>query len=106
MTEPYAEKRRSPRIMWRIPFVVTWTPQAPVTVREQGETEVVNAHGALIKLSTPVRLGQKLKILRPGSPLMQVAHVVSNLGEDAEGRVSLGVELDHPNSDFWVELAR
>jgi len=31
---------------------------------------------------------------------------VSNLGEDEAGKIRMGVELDHPNSDFWVELAR
>ncbi|MBI4462228.1 MAG: hypothetical protein HY653_04910 [Acidobacteria bacterium] len=100
------EQRRSPRSLWRIPFIAIWTPGKTLTVREQGETEVVNAHGALIKLSTRLRLGDEITLSRPGRSLTKLARVVSDQGLGPDGKARLGVELDTPSLEFWAELAR
>lgn len=100
------ERRRSPRIPWRIPFVATWRPRKAVTVREQGWTEIVNADGALIRLSSYVKPGQPIDLQGlKGGPLER-ARVVGNFGMNKKGTVGLGIELQKPNLGFWVELAR
>lgn len=101
-----AERRRSPRIRWRIPLIATWTPGRSLILREQGETEIVNAHGALIKLSTHVRPGFQIKLMRPGTELCRTARVVSSPGLSEDGRVRLAISLDSPGEDFWVQMAR
>lgn len=77
-----------------------------LTVREEGETEVVNAHGALIKLSTHLRLGDTITLLHPQGSPMKLARVVNDMGPGPDGRVRLGVELDTPSLEFWADLAR
>lgn len=106
MTQADAERRRSPRIKWRIPFVATWASGKTLTVREQGETEVINAHGALIRLATHLRRGSQITLLRPGTNLSKPARVVGDVGPAGDGRVRLGVELEIPSHNFWVEMAR
>ena len=77
-----------------------------MTVREQGETEVVSAHGALLKISTRVPQGDIVTLMRPGGNPAKLARVATILGRDADGRLRLAVELDTPSLEFWVELAR
>jgi len=105
MTQVQAERRRSLRSTWRIPFILTWKRGKTLTVREQGETEVVNAHGALIKLSTRLRVGDIITLLHPQGSPTKLARVVNDMGAGPDGRVRLGVELDTPSLEFWAELA-
>jgi hypothetical protein len=99
-----AERRRSPRVERQVSIVTTWIQGETLKVREEGETESVNAHGALIKLSSNLRPGQGVKIFRPGTQLQSVARVVGNRGLASSGKVLLAVELDRPNLDFWKEI--
>lgn len=110
LTRSQVQRRRSERTHWRIPCIITWQREKTLTVREQVETEVINAHGALIRLSTRLPVGDIIKIMRlgagpTGSP-SKLARVVNDLGQDSNGKVSLGVELDTPSLEFWVALAR
>ncbi len=100
------ERRRSPRIPWRIPFVLTWRANTKVTVREQGETEVVNAHGALVRLSAKLYVGQPVTILGKGKHVSQPAHVVGNHHSPGDGFTKLAVELSSPGMEFWTQIAR
>ncbi len=107
ITQPIrAERRRSPRVPWRIPFALTWKPNARVTVREHGETEAVNAHGALVRLSTNLRPGQPVTILAKGKSIVVPARVVVSQGMAEDGFARLGVELHRAGLEFWTELAR
>lgn len=100
------QRRRSPRTTWRIPVIVTWKQKKAMTMREEGETEVVNAHGALIKLSTHLLRGEIIRIMRPGGTPSKFARVVTEIEAGPDGSARLGVELDTPGLEFWVELAR
>ena len=99
-----AERRRSPRFQRQVSIVATWIQGETLKVREEGETESVNAHGALIKLSSSLRPGQGVKIFRPGTQLQSPARVIGNRGLAGSGKVLLAVELDRPNLEFWKEI--
>lgn len=102
------DRRRSPRIGWRIPVVATWNPPRAlqsVTVREHGETLDVSAHGALVKLPSSLARGRQIKILRPGGKVFVSARVVRNLGPDCDGLTRLGLEVDTPGIESWVRMA-
>lgn len=99
-----AERRRSPRIPWRIPVVLTWRPDQRLTVREHAETEVVNAYGASIRLSSALRVGQAVTLVGKGKNISRPARVVANLPVD--GSIRVGVELFNPGMEIWTELAR
>ncbi len=75
-------------------------------MREQAETEIVSAHGALLRISTHVPRGDIITLMRPGGNPAKLARVATVLGRDADGRLRLAVELDTPSLEFWVELAR
>ena len=95
------QRRRSLRTAVRIPFVA-----CALTMREEGETEVVNAHGALVKLRAELRVGDIFTIQHPAGSPSKLARVVNIQRPAADGKARLGVELDTPSGLFWSELAR
>jgi len=95
-----AQRRRSPRILWRTSILVNWLGDGGLTVREQAETEIVNAHGALLRLPAALERGQAVELLHPTSNESQNARVVWTQ-ESAGGWVSAGVELKEPSATFW-----
>jgi len=97
---PQREPRRSPRFLWRTPVFVIWEPQAGMKVREPAETEIVNAHGALLRLSTGLPLGKPLALLNPDSQESIPARVVWRDPEHGND-LRAGVELETPNQTFW-----
>lgn len=97
---PERQERRSPRILWRTPVFVIWEAQVGVKVREQAETEIINAHGALLRLRGPVPSGKALELLNPQNHQSLPARVVWRdpaVGEEAR----MGVELSVPSETFW-----
>lgn len=94
------KQRRSQRVLWRTPMFVIWEAQAGLKVREQAETEIVNAHGALLRLQTTRLAKKSLSLLNPQTHESQVARVVwHDTGSVQEVRV--GVELAAPSETFW-----
>lgn len=94
------QERRSPRILWRTPVFVIWEAQAGMKVREQAETEIVNAHGALLRLQGPLPSGKALQLLNPQNHQSLAARVVwRDPGPGEETR--MGVELSPPSETFW-----
>jgi hypothetical protein len=55
---PIHNRRRSQRVLLRMPITVIATGPDKKMAREQTFTSVVNAHGALISLDLSVRVGQ------------------------------------------------
>jgi len=92
--------RRSPRLLWRTPVFVIWEPQAGLKVREPSETEVVNAHGALLRLMTKLPLGESLHLLNPQSQESVAARVVWR-DKESGSDLRAGVELEAPSQTFW-----
>ena len=46
------DQRRSKRVVLVVPLEATWVSTAGQRVREKAHTEVVNAHGALLRMQT------------------------------------------------------
>ncbi len=99
-TENSEVRRRSSRILWRRPVVVIWAAEGEVKQRAQAETEVVNAHGALLRLDTPLPSGEQVELLDSRSNESQAARVVwSRRVTPTTARA--GVELNAPSEMFW-----
>lgn len=90
------DRRRSPRIIARIPLVVR-PIQAPGAVL----TAVINLHGALILSPVLFSSGTILEIKNPRTELTAQARVVWSGGEDGSGIYKLGVEFEKAAPDFW-----
>ena len=98
-------RRRNRRINWKIPIIITWS-QGEVMVREQGHTENVSTSGARILLKGPVPEGKRIRIGKPGAQVARHAQVMWRRAAQASGIFRVGVALDIPNDEFWIELAR
>lgn len=102
------DRRRSPRIPWRIPVIATWNPSDTVervTVREHGETLDISAHGVLVKLQSNLARGYQVNLLSPGGKVVLSGRVVRNLGTENDGMTRLGVEMDLSSIEPWVQMA-
>lgn len=96
---PGAPRRRSHRVVLAVPITVTGESEAEPFC-EDTRTLVVNAHGALIALSAPVRVGQQLRVIsRPHGETQscRVAHV----GPADGGEARVGIEFLDPAPHFW-----
>jgi hypothetical protein len=64
-------------------------------------TLVVNAHGGLLELGLPLRVGQKLAIIHAGSGAQKSAKIVGiRRSQDGDGFL-LAFEFDSPTPNFW-----
>jgi hypothetical protein len=92
--------RRSQRVVLSIPVAVYGHDHAGNPFQEATVTSVVNAHGALITLATPVQRGQKLMLTNRTTEEDQECIVVY-LGRSPGGKMEVGIEFTHPAPSFW-----
>ena len=97
-----ADRRRSPRVLLEIPVEVDWRDSKAVRHREYTRTKVVNAHGALLSLRTPVATKQPLHITNITTKSRAQARVAWVGDPTPEGVVPVGIELESPDPEFWV----
>ena len=98
-SQPYAQQRRSQRMLLCVPVVVSGHRSNGVPFSEQTKTQVVNAHGALILLREKVRIGQKLCIQHLGTNEELLCTVTdTNSGSDIP---EVGVAFPQPCARFW-----
>jgi hypothetical protein len=92
--------RRSQRVMLRVPIIVMGTTPEGNPFSEETITLVVNAHGALIALTSKVVPGQKLGMVNLSSG-EELACRVMREGAVNNGRNEVGIEFTHPAPFFW-----
>lgn len=95
-----ANRRRSQRVLMKIPVRVSFHAGAVSLSEEETHTLAVSAHGALIAVSASLYRGQRLtlsNVQTKGSLECVVAHIDRFPGES----IKLGVEFLLPNPTFW-----
>lgn len=95
-----ASRRRSMRVLLSVPIRVMGKTASNEDFVEQTRTLVVNAHGALISLQTPVASNQRVTVENKAtnqSRECRVAHV----GTQAAGKIQVGIEFVKPSGSFW-----
>ncbi len=96
------ERRRSQRVLLVIPVEVAWTTKEGQRFKEDAETQVVNAHGALLRMKTALAISAEVELTRPRTRQSTRARVVWTgdvVEEDEMTRVA--VELAVPSETFW-----
>jgi len=68
--------------------------------REEALTQVVNAHGGLLKMKLDVHVGQPMKLLNPQNKLEQNCRVV-RIDETGSEFFAVAFEFAQPNPKFW-----
>ena len=95
-----SSRRRSQRLFIQIPVVVSGQVDQSTPFSEEANTVVLNAHGALVQLSTAVQIGQKIMLQNVRTKEQQEVTVV--FLAPAEGRKSnVALEFTSPRPDFW-----
>ncbi|HXR33014.1 MAG TPA: PilZ domain-containing protein [Verrucomicrobiae bacterium] len=97
---PMSNRRRSQRVLLRIPIQVIGRGPDKKPVSELTQTAVVNAHGALIYLSLKVTAGQMIILKNPETNEEQLCRVV-RADPAPDGRTEVGIEFVKPAPNFW-----
>ena len=93
-------KRRSERVVLSLPIEVGWTTKDGKKVKEAAESEVVNAHGAMIRIKKPPSASQ-VDLSQPKSSGAVRARVVRVKDPEGGEYTRLAVEFTSPNEEFW-----
>ncbi|MFB3922855.1 MAG: PilZ domain-containing protein [Terriglobia bacterium] len=94
-------RRRSQRLMLRIPIEVAGKGPDGVPFREKAYTLNVNRHGAAITLVTPVRVNTVLTITNLTSSISAPFTVVNRVEKSTTGVPEWGVESLGLDANFW-----
>lgn len=98
---PAPTSRRSQRVLLSLPVTVcTEDDSGDASFKEETQTLVVNAHGALIALAGRVEKGQILHLTSRTMHEGQQCRV-TYVGPATGGKAQVGVEFTKPSPDFW-----
>ena len=103
MNRPIAARldlRRSQRVRGQLPVVVQGKSTDKAHFADPTRALVFSAHGCLITLSRPVRLGEKLVLRNLASGQEQDCRVVY-VGETQGGRTEVGLRFKTAAPQFW-----
>ncbi len=97
---PMSTRRRSQRVLLRMPILVIAIGADKQPLSEATFTAVVSAHGGLIYLAMKVRVGQALIVRNPETSEEQSCRVAYS-NEAHDGKCEVGLEFTTPSSNFW-----
>ena len=101
-TEPHPrEKRRSERVLIRVPIEVSGIALDGSRLASPGDTAVVNRHGALILLPARLKPDSQLTLTNKFSRETETFQVVWSGEKPNDGRYEVGIEALNPRDDFW-----
>jgi hypothetical protein len=93
---------RSQRVVIDIPVRVQVNREGATPVEETTKTVVVNARGALIKLSTVVLAGETLRVVNVRSNAEVNCTVASTRIDPKDREVAeVGIVFDEPTPSYW-----
>ncbi len=100
----YVAQRRSTRVDWVTPVILTGRDASGQPFREETETVRVNLHGAKIKTHHRVMVGAQINIENPNHGLAEKAICVS-VEEAPQGQTehAIGVQLVRPQNLWGIE---
>lgn len=94
------DRRRSQRIILRMPVRIYGHAGNEQLVYEETFTETVSSHGALINVSHQLPIGTRL-ILTNQTTEEELACKVVFQGQTKEGQLQVAVEFIEPSPKFW-----
>ena len=95
------EHRRSQRVLLAIPVNVAWAGRSGDRVEEEALTEIVNAHGALLRMKAPVAVGTEVEVTHGHTKKITKAVVVYTEEPEKGKRAGVGLELEAASQQFW-----
>jgi hypothetical protein len=100
-SEVQADRRRSHRVHIAMPVLVRGKKgEQGQPFEEQTHTISVNAHGCMVRMSTPVTRTQEITIINPKTA-EELPCTVTSIGQRDGGRQEVGVEFAEASPVFW-----
>lgn len=93
-------ERRSERVLIDVPLVVRNGLEEKQAFREETFTVTISAHGGLMMLETPVKVGQKIVVMNPKNWDEREVKV-AYLGRPHAGLAQVAFEFNRPAPEFW-----
>ena len=93
-------RRRSERVMLRMKILVSAENVERKRQQEEAMTQVVNAHGGLMRMRMELHVGQPILLVNPQNKVEQRCRVV-RIDDIADGDFAVAFEFDKPNPKFW-----
>ncbi len=93
-------RRRSERVMLQMRIKVIAEDVQRKPHQEEALTQVVNAHGGLLKMKLEVHVGQPMRLVNPQNKIEQGCRVV-RVEDTSSDFFSVAFEFDLPNPKFW-----
>jgi len=95
-----ANRRRSQRVLMKIPVRVSTQAGAASFFEEDTHTLAISAHGALLVVAAPVYRGQRF-MLSHLQTKASLECIVAHVDKVPGGQTRVGVEFMMPNQTFW-----
>jgi hypothetical protein len=95
-----ANRRRSQRVLMKIPVRVSGETGPGSLFEEETHTLAISAHGALIAVSKQVNKGQRLSLSNVQTRAA-LECVIAHIGKRESEHIQVGVEFMLPNPIFW-----
>jgi len=99
-TDPAHNRRRSQRVLLRMPIQVIARGPGNEHITETAFTSCVNAHGALLFMNHKVEVGYRLIIKNKETGEEQFVRVIRS-SPAPEGRTEVAIEFLRPAPKFW-----
>jgi hypothetical protein len=92
-------KRRSERVLLRMTLMVRAEDEEHNPIEEQAVTQVVNAHGGLLRMGRHLHVGQSFLLGNPKNQMEQTCRVVRV--DDFGAEFNVAFEFASPAPSFW-----
>jgi hypothetical protein len=99
MTSP-DNRRRSERVILRMAILVVAEDEERKQIQEKAETQVVNAHGGLLRMRQHLHVGQSFVVSNPRNNSEMSCRVV-RVEDDGMDFYKVAFEFDRPAPNFW-----
>ena len=99
-TPPPANRRRSERVMLHMRIQVIAEDTERKRQQTEALTQIVNAHGGLMKMQMELHVGQSMVLVNPQNKVEQGCRVV-RVEDTAEGDFAVAFEFEKANPKFW-----
>jgi PilZ domain len=93
-------RRRSERVVLRMRVFVMAENEDRKQIQETAETQVVNAHGGLLRMRQHLHVGQSFLLNNPQNSMEMSCRVVRT-EEDGLDFFKVAFEFDRPAAKFW-----
>ncbi|MGB7438458.1 MAG: PilZ domain-containing protein [Candidatus Acidiferrum sp.] len=93
-------RRRSERVVLRMPVLVVAEDEDRKQIQEHAETQVVNAHGGLLRMRQHLHVGQSFLLNNPQNRSDMSCRVV-RIEDDGMEFYKVAFEFDRPAPNFW-----